>query len=328
MTNKATYIIFLIIGFFCSPISHAQEDAFDLTEVGDVTVNTADLVESALSCTDCYEWRLIGICFWLRCRLYSCEVNTSVKVGHFIPDIVVSTYSVESAWEDTVEWNNVNNGAISKMEPMTGNDMETPIDYKHADLIAHPALPIYNELGEEDYFCESVEDTPFTPYFLSGYDPFWSNPIIERFFPEAFFGEPKIETEIRGPIIGGYWGRTYPRNGWGVHPFEAINGAVAAHRAAHIVTRTSQIHFYQNPGDDCGNRCWAPEGIIENDARSHKFQMVAPVAETTGQPFGGQASWANGKGHLKEKYVFNLWRPYECCEREGQVFLFDIEFNN
>ena len=25
-------------------------------------------------------------------------------------------------------------------------------------------------------------------------------------------------------------------------------------------------------------------------------------------------------------YVWNLWRPYECCEAAGQVLLFSIDF--
>jgi len=25
-------------------------------------------------------------------------------------------------------------------------------------------------------------------------------------------------------------------------------------------------------------------------------------------------------------YVWNLWRPYKCCQRRGQFFLFDIDW--
>ena len=56
------------------------------------SIDTADLVTSTFS-ADCLEYRVVGMCFWLRCSLYSCSVETSVKVRHYIPDAVVSSYN-------------------------------------------------------------------------------------------------------------------------------------------------------------------------------------------------------------------------------------------
>ena len=39
------------------------------------------------------QWRPIGICFWLRCSWRGCRVRTSIKVGHYNPDLVVGTYN-------------------------------------------------------------------------------------------------------------------------------------------------------------------------------------------------------------------------------------------
>ena len=53
----------------------------------EIVARTTDAVMS------CMQWMPIGVCFWLRCSLYECSVETSVKVGHYNPDLVVSSYN-------------------------------------------------------------------------------------------------------------------------------------------------------------------------------------------------------------------------------------------
>ena len=57
-----------------------------ITTPGIMTQTTA----GALSCM---QWMPIGTCFWLRCSFSGCSVRTSIKVGHYNPDLVVSTYN-------------------------------------------------------------------------------------------------------------------------------------------------------------------------------------------------------------------------------------------
>ena len=57
-----------------------------LTTPGIITQTTT----AALSCM---QWMPIGTCFWLRCSLSGCSVRTSIKVGHYNPDLVVSAYN-------------------------------------------------------------------------------------------------------------------------------------------------------------------------------------------------------------------------------------------
>jgi integrating conjugative element protein (TIGR03756 family) len=54
-------------------------------------LNTAQIIASAVS-QNCISWRVSGICYWLFCTPFGCKVRTSVKVTHFIPQTVVSTY--------------------------------------------------------------------------------------------------------------------------------------------------------------------------------------------------------------------------------------------
>jgi len=56
-------------------------------------LDTATIVASVAS-PDCLSYRVVGMCFWLMCTLYGCSVETSVKVRHYVPDAVVSSYAV------------------------------------------------------------------------------------------------------------------------------------------------------------------------------------------------------------------------------------------
>jgi len=70
-----------------------------------LAIETSTLVQSALS-EDCIEYQVVGICFWLRCTNFGCDVETSVKVRHFIPETVVSSYSVtgQNPWTEVASY--------------------------------------------------------------------------------------------------------------------------------------------------------------------------------------------------------------------------------
>ncbi|WP_200849930.1 TraU family protein, partial [Klebsiella pneumoniae] len=55
------------------------------------SLTTPQLVASA-ACPDCLDYRVVGVCYWLLCTPFGCSVKTSVKVRHFIPQVVVSAY--------------------------------------------------------------------------------------------------------------------------------------------------------------------------------------------------------------------------------------------
>ena len=60
--------------------------------VAGASLNTAQIAAGAIS-QSCISWRVSGICYWLHCSWSGCRVRTSVKVSHFIPEAVVSTYT-------------------------------------------------------------------------------------------------------------------------------------------------------------------------------------------------------------------------------------------
>ncbi|MRX37470.1 TIGR03756 family integrating conjugative element protein, partial [Aminobacter sp. MDW-2] len=47
-------------------------------------LDTAKIATSALS-PDCLEYRVVGICYWLRCGAFGCSVRTSAKIRHYVP---------------------------------------------------------------------------------------------------------------------------------------------------------------------------------------------------------------------------------------------------
>ncbi|MBB7768651.1 TraU family protein, partial [Escherichia coli] len=69
--------------------------------VAGASLNTTQIVASAVS-QSCISWRVSGICYWLYCTPFGCKVRTSVKVSHFIPEAVVSTYTAPGGnpWQE------------------------------------------------------------------------------------------------------------------------------------------------------------------------------------------------------------------------------------
>lgn len=63
-----------------------------ITALASVSLNTASIIASTAA-PDYISWRVSGICYWLYCSASGCTVRISVKVTHFIPEVVISTYT-------------------------------------------------------------------------------------------------------------------------------------------------------------------------------------------------------------------------------------------
>jgi integrating conjugative element protein (TIGR03756 family) len=292
-------------------------------------ISTDDIAESSFPCTDCIDWKIIGVCFWLKCSLFSCSVKESIKYSHFIPDLIVSSYSgTDSPWTETASMNDAPDGSMSLNE--SPRDQETFLNFKNVDIITNPGIFAWNILGDTDYFCNSQIQLPMMPHFLSGLDPNWNDPGIEQLYPQSILGWPTIKAKdvvFLPSALDPYWAPVYPRCGWGAHPLDPINGAVAAFRASHILTNRASLHVHIPITASCGNRCWKPGAVKENSSTDNKFQMIFPEMEDSGRAIGGSASWANGKNITEQAYVWNLWRRYRCCDKKGQIFLFSVDWN-
>ena len=54
--------------------------------------NVSALASSALS-WDCLDWKIDGVCVFLRCGLFGCYIVTTPRISHRLPDLVVQSYA-------------------------------------------------------------------------------------------------------------------------------------------------------------------------------------------------------------------------------------------
>ena len=285
------------------------------SESGQSSLNTASIMASSAS-TSCLDYKVIGTCFWLFCTKFGCKI----RIKHYIPEVVVSSYN-HQAQNPWMEMNFLSNG-------VKGGDYQSPrkdytqATFKNVDVIGHPQGAISQMLNSTGYYCKS-QTTPFVPYYLSGLDFLaWRFGVPEMVYPEALI--PGMR-EIRAN--GDTWGNIYPRAGTvtQVHDYKA--SAVTAHRVADVVTNTFQPHVYIPIAkkDNQSNGEWFPPPVKEGDVKTHKWQQLHPVTSQSCAIFPD-----NPPSMLSENgsYAWALWRPYKCCKKRGQTFLYSIDWSN
>lgn len=115
------------------------------------------LAATASSAPSCISYMVTGVCFFLRCTPFGCTVETSIRVSHYMPDVVVSTYNDQyiHPWRDV-------GGAVSGIgdrigAAILGNPLDAsgnttakrkstaePVTSKSVDAIGNPAVLINN----------------------------------------------------------------------------------------------------------------------------------------------------------------------------------------
>lgn len=286
-------------------------------------LNTASITSSVLS-MDCLEYRVVGICYWLHCTWTSCSVRTSVKVRHYIPDAVVSSYSNtgENPWTDVRAMSPPNDSAQAGGDGTTNHDNENNLaKFKNADVIGHPGGYVLSQFASRTgYACEGA-GTAFMPYLLSTLDTLaWRNNIPEKYYPEA--RTPGMR-EIGSRSGANLWGNVYPRGGFLHQSDDYMSAAVVAQRAGDIVTRSHQAHVYQSLLADAEDGYWPAGALKESDASTGKWQELTPTLANTCVVFPHSDTREQAE---QGDYAWALWRPYACCERKGQIFLGSVDF--
>ncbi|MFA6094275.1 MAG: TIGR03756 family integrating conjugative element protein [Candidatus Paceibacterota bacterium] len=326
------------------------------------TVNSVSLVASAVSAPSCLRYRVVGACFYLVCGFFNCRVRVRVKVAHFNPDLVVSTYNSLSGSADPVGGNpwteaklitgSAEAGAASVLSTALGgiagwlpgggnlsHGSQQNLIFKEADAIGHPLASALNQLAPLSLglLCPS-DATSFKPYFLSGFDVLaWRWGVPESIYPQALV--PGLREVGQFPAYT--WGALYPRTGSLTQADEAKMAAVIAQRAGDVVTRSGQPHVYRPLGNgqdgfrrhfSRGTMVWSPGKLQENVASGGWWQMTSPALEHSCHIFGENdlataAGWGGGRIARTGNYTFTLWRPYQCC-RGGGLFLGSVDFAN
>ncbi|MCE8005295.1 TIGR03756 family integrating conjugative element protein [Billgrantia ethanolica] len=285
-------------------------------------ITTPMIVQSALS-TECLDYRVVGICVWLRCTAFGCSIRTSLKVRHYIPELVVSSYenTGENPWTE-----------IAMVSPPLGNAMgggqstsdaepnfHEHLRFKNVDAIGHPGTELFNHFASALGFTCSGAAQPFQPYFVSTLDAFaWRSGIPESAYPEALIpGRREL-----GQMGADLWGNIYPRSGFitQVHDYKAA--ALMAQRSADIVTRTGQPHVYQPLVSRARDGHWPPGPVVEGNS-NHKWQHLSPKLSQSCVVWPDRGAGDTYADRLDSggDYVFALWQRYRCCQRRGQTLL-------
>jgi integrating conjugative element protein (TIGR03756 family) len=275
-----------------------------------VALNTATIIQSALS-PDCLEYRVVGICYWLHCSWSGCRVRTSVKVRHYVPDAVVSSYNNtgENPWLEVQPMSPPNPTAQAGGDGTTNQNHENNLaKFKNADVIGHPAAALFDAFAAGfGYSCDGA-GTAFRPYLLSTLDTLaWRYNVPETVYPEAL--TPGLR-EIGSRSTLNLWGNVYPRGGFLHQSDDHKAGAVVAQRAGDIVTRRGQLHVYQPLLASAQDGYWPAGALIESDASTGKWQALTPRLSMSCAVFPHSGPLAQAR---RGDYAWALWRPYSCC---------------
>jgi integrating conjugative element protein (TIGR03756 family) len=258
--------------------------------------------------------------------MYGCTVRTSVKVRHYVPDAVASSYSStgENPWAEVAFMSAPNAGARAGGDGTTNQSHENNLaKFKNADAIGDPATAVFNRfVSQFGYVCPGAGQ-PYVPYFLSTFDTLaWRDDIPEAVYPESL--TPGLR-DIGSLASLNLWGSVYPRGGLLFQTDDFKAAAVVAERAGDIVTREGQPHVYQPLLAQPSDGYWPAGPLIESDASTGKWQELAPELSMKCAVFpDGEALHSQA---VDGAYAWTLWRPYSCCRREGEVFLGSVDFS-
>jgi integrating conjugative element protein (TIGR03756 family) len=299
-------------------MSAADAAAFKFEKRNNQT-DEGDLIKSA-PCGNCLDWKIVGICHWLRVSLFSVSYEWSLKVQHHIPDYIVNVYSDNPSFKgkffDVSSWikelfGKDFDGAHGTLRPRNAStkhaaitpegDVNHHIDFKKADIIVNPAILVFNQLLQPTgFFCSSNEKVPYQPMFVSDISPAWnnvSNPWIALVDISGSV-DPDVKETWKTPLqlfsrSPEQWGAIYPRTGYSTLPSDAQAALLAAHRASDIVINRTLPHIaVKAPSGACAERCYS-QGPLELDNDTIKYQMIAPRTEDWAAPLPRNGSWAN-----------------------------------
>ncbi|MBX8554327.1 TIGR03756 family integrating conjugative element protein [Pseudomonas cichorii] len=281
-------------------------------------LTTASIVPSVMS-PICMDYRVVGVCYWLFCTTFGCKVKTSAKVGHYVPDAVVSSYSStgQNPWLEVRSLSAPITGAQSGGSGVNGDAHENNLAvFKNVDVIGHPGGEVFSSFASGSGYVCAGAGKAYVPNMLSTLDTLaWRHGIPESVFPQSL--TPGLR-EIGSRLSTNLWGNVYPRSGFLHQTDDYKASAVAAQRAGDVVTRIGQVHVYQPLQAMPSPGYWPAGELREGEIRTGKWQQLSPVTHPSCSVFPESmpAMQSQDGG-----YAWALWRPYSCCKREGQTFL-------
>lgn len=352
LSNGGRYV--LLAGLIWANTSVALSG---LTGLGEQK-STAEIVAAttAANINSCWRWRVRGICLWLRCRGPFCTVNSSLEVSHYLPDLTVSVFPrsgvLDPAGNSWTEQNALNPtyqglgdalmSALSGGMPMSAagmqrssNNRQRNLHFFEADVIGNPAVTaVADSISDMGASCES-EVTSFMPYYISRTDGLeWRFKALQSIDPTTYIDAltgPWIGYDTGSRLTDKPWGYLRPITGMINQEQEHKAAAVIMHRAANLVTRESRgfaAHVFQSVNGSDPQGYWSAEDFKPQSEESGLVQQLSPQTKKTcaAMPPDNDEEDSDGdslypiakSGH----YLWNVWRPYTCCKKEGDKLIF------
>jgi len=111
---------------------------------------------TAKALPSCLSYKVEGVCFFLRCKLAACWIETSIKISHYVPDLVVSTYNepLRHPWVDlgmpvAVATGAAGSTVMGRLLDSSAGSADTPsamTNFKSADAIGNPSAMLASML--------------------------------------------------------------------------------------------------------------------------------------------------------------------------------------
>ncbi len=113
------------------------------------TSTPAIIANTVSAAPSCLKYQVEGVCFFLQCSYPVCYIRTSIKISHYVPDVVVSTYNAPlmHPWADigkpvaaamTTAGSTVTGFALDSSAGGLSTDSSIA-SFKGADAIGNPA---------------------------------------------------------------------------------------------------------------------------------------------------------------------------------------------
>ena len=311
-------------------------------------MNTAQIMNFQAD-QSCVDYCFIGICVWLRCSQFECEVGWSDKIQNRNPDLLISVFNYpgDEPWRemqslmselhvDTTDsivssfsnYTNASGGQRVNPDFIEHETEDNNLRFKEANVYGHPSALIFSQNWNSDltYWCPT-EVTPFFPYYSSAFDAVeWRWGIFESLRLNTW--NPFADIIGEGGVFQN-WGYMYPRKGDIAHVEDPKAAAVIAARAGNIATSSNALPHLHIPlsGNNGFLFTWYPGQLEAYNPDKNVWQMRAPIDDTQCYPFGyddtRSESWASGRTSDDQRYIFQLWRKYECCSIRG-ILIADI----
>ena len=343
--HSVVWLLLALISFSASP------------KLSGDSITTAEIISRSMS-FDCLDWKINGICIWLKCSIFGCYIVTTPRISHRLPDLVVTSYprTAKTPW---LEKRSIFQSIHNQSNPLfsggsiagIGNELaqQESLRFSEVDVIGNPAI---NSLEFRRFLCRSAVE-PHFPYFISLIDhKAWRSGLPD--------GNRKEANTPGAREIGNWphhtWGSVYPRSGFVFQDHPGKAAAVASQRAidvvlgdssGHIVSSFSQNNFnivqrgdpdarsenycnrsggsWNNRESRCSLNSWY-QWLPKSNEKIDRWQMILPKISKSCVTFGESAIWPHHSLAEDGEYIWNYWAMYKCCVKAGGILLNHFDF--